>query len=134
MKKRGKLPAAEYDRLVKRPLRIRFERQSEVAGLAPHLAQQLRRQLIDWADRNGYSLYSDGLVIRTSIDGRLQEIATQAVQRQGRQLQGVADTAWAARSVWGAKNLLVQQLVRESPQYDKAVAAEIGRASCRERV
>ncbi|GAO22160.1 membrane carboxypeptidase [Alicycliphilus sp. B1] len=115
MKKRGKLSAAEYDKLVKRPLRIRFERQNEVAGLAPHLAQQLRRQLIDWADRNGYSLYSDGLVIHTTIDGRLQEIANQAVQRQGRQLQGVADAAWAPRSAWGAKSPLVQQLVRESP-------------------
>ncbi|WP_404299674.1 penicillin-binding protein 1A [Alicycliphilus denitrificans] len=122
MKKRGKLAPAEYDRLIKRPLRIRFERQNEVAGLAPHLAQQLRRQLIDWADRNGYSLYSDGLVIHTTIDGRLQEIATQAVQRQGRQLQGVADAAWAPRAVWGAKSPLVQQLVRESPQYAKAVA------------
>ncbi|WP_367068567.1 transglycosylase domain-containing protein [Oryzisolibacter sp. LB2S] len=123
MKKRGKLSAADYERLVKRPLRIRFERQSEVAGLAPHLAQQLRRQLIDWADENGYSLYSDGLVVRTTIDGRLQEIATQAVQRQGRQLQGVADAAWAPRSVWSAKSALVQQLVRESPRYAKAVAA-----------
>ncbi|HQQ71629.1 MAG TPA: transglycosylase domain-containing protein, partial [Alicycliphilus sp.] len=123
MNKRGRLSSAEYDRLIKRPLRIRFERQSELAGLAPHLAQQLRRQLIDWADRNGYSLYSDGLVIRTTIDGRLQEIATQAVQRQGRQLQGVADAAWAPRGAWSAKNPLVQQLVRESPRYDKAVAA-----------
>ncbi len=123
MKKRGKLADAEYDRLIKRPLRIRFERQSELAGLAPHLAQQLRRQLIDWADRNGYSLYSDGLVIRTTIDGRLQEMATQAVQRQGRQLQGVADAAWAQRAAWSAKSPLVQQLVRESPQYEKAVAA-----------
>ncbi|MBS0506645.1 MAG: transglycosylase domain-containing protein [Proteobacteria bacterium] len=123
MNKRGKLASAEYDKLIKRPLRIRFERQSELAGLAPHLAQQLRRQLIDWADRNGYSLYSDGLVIRTTIDGRLQEIANQAVQRQGKQLQGVADSAWAPRGAWSAKNPLVQQLVRESPQYDKAVAA-----------
>src|SRR5690606_30770591 len=74
MKKRGKLEAQEYDTLVRRPLRIRFERQSEIAGLAPHLAQQLKRQLIEWADRRGYSLYADGLVIRTTIDGRLQEL------------------------------------------------------------
>lgn len=123
MAKRGKLSQAEYERLIKRPLRIRFERQAEVAGLAPHLAQQLRRQLIDWADRNGYSLYSDGLVIRTTIDGRLQEMANRAVQQQGRALQGVADGAWAPRSAWGPKSALVQQLVRESPQYEKAVAA-----------
>ena len=123
MKKRGKLPAAEYEQLIRRPLRIRFERQPEVAGLAPHLAQQLRRQLIDWGDRNGYSLYSDGLVIRTTIDARLQEIATRAVQQQGKALQRVADGAWAPRAAWGAKSPLVRQLVRESGTYEKAVAA-----------
>ena len=86
MKKRGKLGEAEYAALSKRPLRIRFERQVETAGPAPHLAQQLRKQLIDWADRNGYSLYADGLVIRTTIDYRLQQLANQAVARQGRAL------------------------------------------------
>ena len=123
MKKRGKLSAADYDKLSQRPLRIRFERQSDVPGLAPHLAQQLRRQLIDWCDRHGYSLYFDGLVIRTSIDGALQEMAIAAVQRQGRVLQGVADAAWTPGRAWGPKNPLVQQLVRESDRYAKAVAA-----------
>ncbi|WP_284409406.1 transglycosylase domain-containing protein [Acidovorax sp. SUPP3334] len=122
MKKRGKLSAEQYDALSQRPLRIRFERQLETAGPAPHLAQQLRKQLIDWADRNGYSLYADGLVIRTTIDARLQTLANQAVARQGRQLQGVADSAWASRNAWNPKGPLVQALVRESPQYESAVA------------
>ncbi|MDA8446714.1 penicillin-binding protein 1A [Paracidovorax valerianellae] len=122
MKKRGKLSAEEYDTLSRRPLRIRFERQIETAGPAPHLAQQLRKQLIDWADRNGYSLYADGLVIRTTIDSRLQTLANQAVARQGRQLQGVADGAWASRNAWNPKGPLVQALVRESAQYEAAVA------------
>jgi penicillin-binding protein 1A len=122
MKKRGKLGEAEYAALSKRPLRIRFERQVETAGPAPHLAQQLRKQLIDWADRNGYSLYADGLVIRTTIDYRLQQLANQAVARQGRALQGVADGAWAARNAWNPKNPLVRQLVRESARYEAAVA------------
>lgn len=122
MKKRGKLSAEQYDTLSRRPLRIRFERQIETAGPAPHLAQQLRKQLIDWADRNGYSLYADGLVVRTTIDSRLQTLANQAVARQGRQLQGVADGAWASRSAWNPKGPLVQALVRESAQYEAAVA------------
>ena len=122
MKKRGKLGEAEYAAHSKRPLRIRFERQVETAGPAPHLAQQLRKQLIDWADRNGYSLYADGLVIRTTIDYRLQQLANQAVARQGRALQGVADGAWAARNAWNPKNPLVRQLVRESARYEAAVA------------
>ncbi|QIL73722.1 penicillin-binding protein [Diaphorobacter sp. HDW4B] len=122
MKKREKLSAADYDKLIKRPLRIRFERQAEVNGLAPHLAQQLRRQLIDWADREGYSLYSDGLVIRTTVNGKLQEMANQAIEKQGRALQAVANKVWAPQSIWGAKSPLVQRLVRETSQYEQAVA------------
>lgn len=121
MEKRGKLSSQDFQTLSKRPLRIRFERQVEAAGPAPHLAQQLRKQLIDWADRNGYSLYADGLVIRTTIDFRLQTFANQAVARQGRQLQSVADSAWGPR-VWNVKSPLVQSFVRETPQYAAAVA------------
>jgi penicillin-binding protein 1A len=51
MVKHGKLKAANFEALKKKPLRIEFERQTEDLGLAPHLAQQLRRWLIDWAYR-----------------------------------------------------------------------------------
>ena len=72
----------------KRPLRIDFERQTEAMGLAPHFAQQLRKQLIAWADANGYSLHADGLIVRTTIDSRLQAMANQAVARQGPPVAG----------------------------------------------
>ncbi|PTT16877.1 penicillin-binding protein [Acidovorax sp. HMWF029] len=121
MVKRGKLDAKQLEALQKRPLRVNFERQTEVMGPAPHFAMQLRRQLIEWADSHGYSLYADGLVIRTTIDSRLQAIANQAVARQGRQLQGVADTAWSQRNGWGPNSELVQTLVRESADYRAAV-------------
>ena len=121
MAKRGKLEPEQLQVLKKRPLRVNFERQTEVMGPAPHFAQQLRKTLIDWADSKGYSLYADGLVIRTTIDSRLQNYANQAVARQGRQLQGVADAAWARRDGWSASNPLVQTLVRESASYRSAL-------------
>ncbi|BEU96834.1 transglycosylase domain-containing protein [Acidovorax sp. DW039] len=122
MVKRGKLEESKLAALQKRPLRIDFERQTEAMGLAPHFAQQLRKQLIAWADANGYSLHADGLVVRTTIDSRLQAMANQAVARQGRQLQGIADTAWSARNGWNPKNELVHALVRETAEYRNAVA------------
>ena len=121
MVKRGKLEQAQFDDLQKRPLRVNFERQTEVMGPAPHFAMQLRKQLIDWADSHGYNLYADGLVIRTTIDSRLQNFANLAVARQGKQLQTVADAAWSRRDGWGPNNELVQTLVRESAEYRAAV-------------
>ena len=63
------------------------------SGPAPHVAQQLRKWLIAWADRNGYDIYADGLVVRTTLDSRLQKAANQAVARQMAQLQALADRA-----------------------------------------
>ena len=106
MVKRGKLDATRYAALKDRPLRLEFERQSEPLGIAPHFVQQLRRSLIAWADRKGYNLYADGLVVRTTLDARLQLAANQAVARQGGRLQSVADAAWG-RS-WNAQDPVVR--------------------------
>lgn len=121
MVKRDKLDKAQFDTLQKRPLRLDFERQTEATGLAPHFAQQLRKTLIAWADANGYSLHADGLMVHTTIDSRLQAMANQAVAKQGRQLQGIADTAWAQRSAWNPQSDLVQDFVRDTSEYRTAV-------------
>jgi len=120
MVKREKLAPARFEALKKRPLRLDFERQTEPLGPAPHFAQQLRKWLIAWADRNDYNIYADGLVVRTTLDARLQTWANRAVARQGNQLQGVANAAWAQRGAWNASQPLVQALLRETPEYRAA--------------
>ncbi|WP_371328797.1 penicillin-binding protein 1A [Pandoraea sp. PE-S2R-1] len=122
MVKYGDLDASKLAALQKRPLRINFERQTEEPGPAPHFAQQLRKWLIGWADRNDYNIYSDGLVVHTTIDSRLQTMATQALTRQANQLQGIADANWSARGGWRDSTALVQSFVRESAEYRNAVA------------
>src|SRR5450830_407140 len=120
MVKHQKLATAKLDSLKKGPLKVEFERQTEPLGPAPHFTQQLRRWLIEWADRNDYNIYADGLVVRTTIDSRLQNLANQAVKRQADRLQGVADAEWGQRSGWGAKKDLVHAFVRESREYKAA--------------
>jgi len=123
MVKRGQLDTAQHANLIKRPLRVDFERQVEESGPVPHFAVQLRKWLIAWADDNGYNLYADGLVVRTTIDSRLQALANQALARQSRSLQSLADVAWQSRRAWGPDIALVQALVRESPDYRRALAS-----------
>ncbi len=118
MVKFGHLPAAKLDALRKRPLRIDFERQTEEPGRAPHFAQQLRKWLIGWADDNDYNIYSDGLVVRTTIDSRLQTMATNALALQGNQLQSIANAAWGGRGGCANTNAdLAHAFIRETDQY-----------------
>ena len=117
MVKREVLGAEELERLKKRPLRLNFERQEVPAGMAPHFAQQVRKWLIDWADSEGYNIYTDGLVVHTTLDARLQGQANQAVRNHTRALQTIANTNWNKRDGWRTDNPLVQSLVRESGAY-----------------
>jgi penicillin-binding protein 1A len=144
MVKRGGLSQADFDRLKTRPIRLDFERQPEAVGPAPHLALQIRRWLIDWADRNDRNIYSDGLILHTTIDSRLQAVANQAVNRQMEALQAVADVEWGLSSerlisssanayldlrrrvqpfgyFWKTKSGLIDTFVRESVAYRSAV-------------
>src|SRR5262244_173981 len=98
MLKHGVLSQTDYDRLKSRPIRLEFERQPEPIGPAPHLALQIRKWLIDWADRTDHNIYSDGLVVYTTIDSRLQALANQAVSREIEALQAVADVEWGQSS------------------------------------
>ena len=91
MAKHGKLEADRAKALAARPLRLDFARQTEPLGIAPHLAQHLRKWLIAWADRQDYDIQADGLVVHTTIDSRLQKAANNAVARHVRQLQDLAD-------------------------------------------
>lgn len=120
MVKYGKLTPAQYATLAKKPLRLDFERQTEPPGPAPHFAQQLRKWLIAWADRNDYNIYSDGLVVRTTIDSRLQAMATAALKQHANQLQGIANGAWSGRNGCSADNDLFKSFMRETPDYKAA--------------
>ena len=129
MVKHGKVPEAKLAALKKMPLKIDFERQEEPLGSAPHLAQQLKRWLIEWADRNDYNIYADGLVVRTTLDSRLQNMANAAVTMQMDRLQAVVNSDWRLTSGWNPKTRpgqareLVLGLIRDSKEYKAARAA-----------
>jgi len=105
---------------------------------------QIRKWLIDWADRNDHDIYADGLIVHTTIDSRLQALANQAVNLQMEALQAVADVEWGVSSeglisssanayvdqrrrvqpfghFWKTKTGLIDTFIRESAAYRGAV-------------
>jgi len=120
MARHGKLEAASLERLKKQPLELDFERQTEDLGSAPHVTQQLRRWLIEWADRKGYNIYADGLVVHTTLDSGLQARAEEAVKRQADKLQQSADGTYKRGAGWKAHKALAEAFVRETAQYQAA--------------
>jgi penicillin-binding protein 1A len=87
MTKTGKLTAAQFAQLSKRPLRLDFERVPMPPTPVPHIVRHLREWLVEWA---GERHYYDGLVVRTTIDSRIQDAANKAVTHQMARLDKLA--------------------------------------------
>jgi len=146
MAKHGLLSDGEYRKLMAEPMQVTLTRQPDAADSAPHFANQARKWLLDWADEHDYNVYTDGLVVQTTLDSRLQDAATRAVERQARALQAVADVEWAQAGqrlgagspeayasqqakvepfafLWKSRPDLLAAFAAETPEYKKAVAA-----------
>lgn len=150
MVKASTLEEADYEAMREQPLQVKFQREddSPACGVscAPHFAEQVRKWLLEWTRQRGYNLYTDGLTIDSTIDDRLQQAALEAVERQAKVLQDVADVEWAQpstrvishtpaaysaqqkriepfRHFWNEKPDLLDAFVRDTRSYRKAVAA-----------
>ena len=94
MRRYGQMKAEQYEQLKEAPLELDFQRQALRASRAPHFTERVRQWVTGWANRNGYDIYADSLVIHTTLDMRLQRLARQAVRQQAEGLQAVADVEW----------------------------------------
>lgn len=144
MVKRGFLEETQFVEMRDQPIRLSFERQREPGSRAPHFTEHVRMWLIDWADRHGYNIYRDSLVIHTTLDLDMQSYAERAVDRQGAYLEAVADVEWSmdvprilARSpsaygqfrragfsqLWESRPALARSFARGTTRYRTAVDA-----------
>jgi penicillin-binding protein 1A len=145
MVKRGVLEQEEFETLRDEPLQVQLHRQPDPLGSAPHFAAHVRKWLIEWADKNDYNIYADGLIVHSTLDDQLQQAATEAVDRQAEVLQQIADVEWGRSSprvashsakayaalrkkvepfshFWTERPDLLDAFIRESAEYRKAVA------------
>ena len=144
MAKHGTLPAARYEQLRTLPLVLAFKRPEDGdIGQARHFVAHLREQLVEWADAHDVDLDTDGLVIRTTLDAKLQRLAQGAVTQQVALLQRIAGEEWsearprAARVqpmappkgaaavapfawFWRQHAALLDEIARDTPQFRAA--------------
>lgn len=140
MHKRGVLDAGRYRQLSSQPLRVSLNRQTEAPGPAPHFAHHARKWLLEWAEPRGINLYTDGLVIESTLVMALQRAAEQAVERQAEALQQIAEVEWSQAQLpetslgarlsrraepfayfWRQRPELLAAAIRETPEFRRAV-------------
>lgn len=156
MVKHGHLTPASYEAGKDEPVRTDFNSSEITASRAPYFAEYVRNWTRDWARANGVDLYADGLVIYTTLDSRLQEVAQAAVDRQMEGLQAVVDYEWSRPSgyvlgqttevyvkktgyepfayLWESKTDLVNSFIRESEAYRGLREEGVGEAEALQRL
>jgi penicillin-binding protein 1A len=147
MVKRGTLQPARFEQLKTLPLVLSFRRPEEGdIGQARHFVEHVREQLVDWADAHDVDLDTDGLVIRTTLDAKLQRIAQEAVVQQVALLQRMAGEEWSEQRprtarlqpaaataakgkaepaapfafFWRDRAALLAEMARDTPQFKQA--------------
>jgi penicillin-binding protein 1A len=142
MVRRGTLTQARYEQLRAQPLVLSFTRPEDGGiGQARHFVAHLRERLAEWADAHDVDLDTDGLVIRTTLDARLQKFAQDAVTQQVAKLQGIVGAEWAGARAkkgteppapfaqfWRERQPLLAEMARDTPAYRSAREAGAGEA------
>ena len=132
MMKNNKITKTEFDSLKVLPLNLDFQTVDHNEGPAPYFREQLRSILKEWcsthkkANREYYNLYTDGLIIHTTIDSRIQKHAEQSVKDHMTVLQKEFYEAWKGKRTPYPRNFskkqiedMINQGVKRSERYRK---------------
>lgn len=117
MERNGYINEEAKDSLYAVVTELKFVREDHNEGLATYFREQLRLDLNDWCEENGYDLYRDGLKIYTTIDSRMQGYAEEAVKKHLTSHQKKFFAHWKGREPWGKDSIIIEDAVKKSERY-----------------
>lgn len=79
------------------PVELDFNSPADNARFAPYFAERVRQRLNEWMETSGHNIYTDGLVVHTTLDSRMQKLAESVVSDKMQKLQTVVDVNWGRR-------------------------------------
>lgn len=108
----GSLESSDYETFKEEDIKLNYQNVAGSKGMAPYLRSQLAPEIkeilsgLTKEDGSAYNLYTDGLRIELTLNGKLQELAEKAVRSNMKKLQAQFDKHWEGKSPWGNDNYL----------------------------
>ncbi len=93
---------------------------TSISGISSQFTEYVRQQLEKKAEKYGFNIYRDGLVVTTTLDTRYQRHAVDAVTEHLKGFQKTFNSVWSWKN---NKNILtdaVDKNIRQSDQYKNA--------------
>jgi penicillin-binding protein 1A len=123
MYQHGYITEMERDAYKAEPITLDYNPPFRAGRESRYFGEYIRSQLSDWLTDNGYDLYRDGLVIYTTIDGRMQKHAEAALQAKVDSLQPIFQREWTSRNgsymdrYWAEFPQFLDSFIKESQAY-----------------
>lgn len=131
MAKHEFISVAEAEDFKAKPLVLKYSPITYTLGPAPYFAEKLKPQLLKWCRENtkangeNYNLYTDGLVITTTIEYNLQFYAQQSVKDYMKNLQNVFDNHWKGRDIFSENPEIIKSALNSKDNKGKNFDEEI---------
>jgi penicillin-binding protein 1A len=119
---------SEYDfnKYKRNPLSIKYQKEGHNEGSGTYFREVLRQELDELlstttkSDGTPYNLYTDGLIIQTTIDIGLQKAAEESVAAQMAVVQKSFDAQWKKGNPWGDYKTILTA-IKNSPRYKNMI-------------
>jgi len=115
-----------YESLRSNEIALNYQPPSRSGRESRYFGEYIRQQIEDWVDENGFDLYSDGLVIYTTIDSRLQRHAERAVTEKILEFQPRFEREWTSpngdymNELWKDYPQFLRSFIRDTDRYKNA--------------
>lgn len=123
MKDQGYINDNDYNNTTKEPInmaRLRSPKSQSNSVIAPHFVEMIRQQLGKDLNLQDVDLYRDGLIIKTTLDSRIQKYAEEAVSEHLAKFQETFNRSWSWSRNEKLLSTLLHDAVRSNPEYAAA--------------
>ncbi|MDO7171029.1 penicillin-binding protein 1A [Mariniflexile sp. AS56] len=123
MVKYGNMPQDSAAFYANKPLGLDYKSFNHDVGVAPYFRAQVKKELAAILDSiknpNGerYDLYRDGLIVHTTLDVGMQQLAEEAMKEHLTVLQNDFETSYGNYAPWRTNKKLIEGAFKKLPQY-----------------
>ncbi|WP_179352828.1 transglycosylase domain-containing protein [Winogradskyella vidalii] len=122
MKNYGYLSEDSLKYYTDQDLKLDYRSFNHDVGLAPYFREEVKKQLqsildtLETPDGEKYDLYKDGLIVHTTLDYKMQQLAEEAMQDHMSKLQTAFEKSYGTAAPWETNSRLIEAEINKLPQ------------------
>lgn len=123
------ITSSQYLAAVEEPLINKIQEKARAQtgrrlSIAPHFVEMIRQTLNDDPRLSGYDLYRDGLIIKSSLNSKIQKYANESIQEHLDELQRNFNKNWSWSKNQKLLASLIDKAIKSNPIYRAAKSDE----------